>query len=140
MSGLNPDRAGDFLAVQFEFDNVFDFDLQPLRHLGTDEDGVVPGELGHRLGQFLQPAVVGELSVVDGGIAAEVELDGAGVSNARAAEAPPPSRVNRFRSEGGAFDPSIVQRLAPELLEVGAGVLLLPVGAHKVVAGRFSLT
>ena len=86
MAGLNPDRAGDFLPVQLEFDHVFDFDLQPLRHLGTDEHGVVPGELGHRLGQFLQPAVVGELSVVDGGIAADVELDGVRVGQRRYSE------------------------------------------------------
>jgi hypothetical protein len=50
MSGLNPDGAGDFLAIQFQLDDVFSFDLQPLRHLGTDEHGIVPGELGHRLG------------------------------------------------------------------------------------------
>ena len=80
MSGLNPDGACDFLAVQFEFDNVFRCELQALRHFGTDLHGVVPGELGHRLGKFLQPAVVGELSIPDGGVAADVELDGVGVS------------------------------------------------------------
>src|ERR1700723_1474656 len=45
MSSLNPDRAGDFLAVQFEFDNIFDFDLQPLRHRGTDLHAAVPSKL-----------------------------------------------------------------------------------------------
>ena len=79
MSGLNPDGAGDFFAVEFELDHVFDFDLETLRHLWADEDGVVPGELGHRLGQFLEPAVVGELAVVDGGVAADVELDSVGI-------------------------------------------------------------
>ena len=33
-----------------------------------------------------------------------------------------------------------MQRLAPELLEVGAGVLFLPVGANQIVAGRVGLT
>ena len=33
-----------------------------------------------------------------------------------------------------------MQRLAPELLEVGAGVLLLPVGANQIVPGRIGLT
>ena len=79
MSGLNPDGAGDFLTVQFKFDDVFGFDVQALGHRGTDLDGVVPRELVHRLGKFLQPAVVGELSVVDGGVAADVELDGVGI-------------------------------------------------------------
>ena len=52
--------------------------LIPMRSAmaGTHQDRIVPGELVHRLGQFLQPAVVGELAVVDGGIAAEVDLDG----------------------------------------------------------------
>ncbi len=140
MACLNPYRAGDFLAVQLQFDNVFTFDLQALRHLGADEHGIVPGELGHRLGQFLQPAVVGELSVVDGGIAADVELDGVGGCG---------DRIWRweicglrgygFRSVGRAFDPAIVQRLAPELLEVCAGVLFLPIGAQQIVTGRIRL-
>ena len=33
-----------------------------------------------------------------------------------------------------------MQRLAPELLEVRARVLLLPVGANEIVAGRVGLT
>src|SRR5580704_9844422 len=79
MAGLNPDGAGDFFAVQFKLDHVFRGNLQPVGHLGADQDRVVPGELGHRLGQFLQPAVVGKLSVVDGGVAADVELDRVGI-------------------------------------------------------------
>ena len=31
MSGLNPDGAGDFLTVQFEFDDVFGGDVEALR-------------------------------------------------------------------------------------------------------------
>ena len=65
-----------FLPFSSKFDDVFGGDAEALRHLGADLDGVVPGELVHRLGEFLQPAVVGELSVVDGGVAADVELDG----------------------------------------------------------------
>src|SRR5271168_2405949 len=141
MSGLNPDWAGDLLSIQFQFDNVFHFNLEPLGHLGTDEHGVVPGELGHRLGQFLQPAVVGELSVVDRGIAADVEFDGVGrgipISYARKAYG---SHGNRFRGISCSVYPAIVQGFAPELLEVSAGVLLLPVGADKVVTRGVSLT
>src|SRR3984885_6581313 len=51
VAGLNPDRTLDFLSVELEFDNVFCVDLQPFGHLGADEDGVVPGELGHGLGE-----------------------------------------------------------------------------------------
>ena len=79
MPDLHPDRTRDFFAVEFEFDHVDGLYAQAVGHLGTHEHGVVPGELVHRLGQFLQPAVVGKLSVVDGGIATDVELDGVGV-------------------------------------------------------------
>ena len=47
---------------------------------------------------------------------------------------------DRFWLERGAVDPAIVQRLAPELLEVCAGVLLLPVSADEIVSGRVGLT
>jgi hypothetical protein len=83
MSCLNPDWAVNFFSVQLKFDDIFGLDLQALRHLGADEDSVVPGQFRHWLGQFLQPPVVGELSVVDGGVAAEVELDGPDVSRFR---------------------------------------------------------
>src|SRR5580704_3125509 len=143
MAGLNPNRAPNFLAIQFQLDNVIDLNLQPLRHLGTDEHGVVPSELGHRLGQFLQPAVVGELPVVDGGIAADVELDlsltyriyrrtkwiSSGVEVIR----------KRFWGERRPLNPSIMQRFAPELLEIGAGVLLLPIAARQIIASRVRL-
>src|SRR5580658_6460944 len=79
MPGLNPDSALSFLPVEFEFDYVIHGEVKTLGHLGADLDGIVPGELRHRLGEFLEPAVVGELSVVDGGVAADVELDGGGV-------------------------------------------------------------
>ena len=88
MSGLNPDGALNLFAVQFEFDYVHRHDVETLGHLGADEHGVVPGELRHRFGEFLQPSVVGELSVVDGGIAADVELDGVGVALRSKRDAP----------------------------------------------------
>src|SRR5258707_8834491 len=137
MAGLNPDRAGDFLSVQFEFDNVFDFDLEALRHLGADEHGVVPSELGHRLGEFLQPAVVGELSVVNGGVATDVELDGAGV-RLRRLRSTRTFRRYGFWSECCSFNPAIVQRFAPESFKVPA-VLFLPIGTNQMVAVRVSL-
>src|SRR5208282_4989078 len=53
MASLNPDGAFDFLAVEFQFDDVFRCQLQALGHRGTDHDGVVPGQLGQRLRTFL---------------------------------------------------------------------------------------
>src|SRR5208283_1604665 len=83
MPYLNPNWALDFLPVQFKFDDIASLDLQPVRHLGTNEHSIVPSKLGHRLGKFLQPADVGELSVVDAGVAADVELDRAGIVSPR---------------------------------------------------------
>ncbi len=53
MAGLNPDRAFYFLAIEFEFGNVFEIQFQPLGHCRADHDGVVPSELGQRLWKFL---------------------------------------------------------------------------------------
>ena len=136
MADLDPDRSGHLLAVEFEFDQVFGFDLHALGHGRTHQHRVVPGELVHRLGQFLQPAVVGELSVVDGGIAAEVDFDGLGVGGRSASGKPAALGADRLRRERSAFHPAIVQRFSPEGVEIGAGVLLLPVGLHDFVAAR----
>ena len=79
MSGLNPGCAADLHSIQFELKNIFGDDLHALGHLRAEADNVVPRKLVERLREFLQPAVVGELSVVDSGITADVELDGVGV-------------------------------------------------------------
>ncbi len=65
MSSLNPDWSRDLLAIEFQLDHVFCLQTHPRGHCRPDQHGVIPGDLGHRLGQFLQPAVVGELAVVD---------------------------------------------------------------------------
>ena len=65
-----------YLPFSSTRDHVLVLDLQPLGHLRRHEQRIVPGHLGHRLGKFLQPAVVGEAAVVDGRIAAEVDFDG----------------------------------------------------------------
>ena len=140
MSGLDPDCALAFLAVQFEFDNVFRGELQALRHFGTDLHGVVPGELGHRLGKFLKPAVVRELSIPDGGVAANVELDGVGVSGLAFRWRDCRFCGDRSRLERSAVNKAVVQRLPPELLEGSASEastsrcgLSLPVAANEIV-------
>ena len=81
MAYLNPDWGRYFLSVEFELDQIFGLDSHALSHCGPHQDRVVPGELVHGLGQLLQPAVVGELAVVDRGIAAEINLDGLAVDD-----------------------------------------------------------
>ena len=44
-----------------------------------------------------------------------------------------------LRRERRAFDPAIVQRFPPEGVEVGAGMLLLPVGLHDFVSAGIGL-
>ncbi len=50
-----------------------------------------------------------------------------------------PSSVNILRRVGRAFDPAVVQRLAPESVEIGAGVLFLPVLLNQIVSGETRL-
>ncbi|PYX22190.1 MAG: hypothetical protein DMG82_15295 [Acidobacteria bacterium] len=135
MSGLHPDRPGNFAPREFDRDHVLRLELFALGHLGADQDGIVPGQFRHRLGKFLQPAVVGELAVVNGRVSAEIDLKrlliGGGGFRWNVGLG-----GNGFRSIGRSLDPPIVQRLAPEGFEVAAGMLLLPVGADQVVSGR----
>src|SRR3989449_7178385 len=49
--------------------------LQPLGRGGTDQNSVVPGELCDRLGQFLQPAVVGESAVENRRVVSKDDLE-----------------------------------------------------------------
>ena len=49
--------------------------LQLRRSLRADEGGIVPSELGDGLRQFLEPAVIGEATVVNARIGAEDEFD-----------------------------------------------------------------
>src|SRR5437773_2486664 len=50
---------------------------QPLGSLGTDERGIIPGKLGQRLRQLLQPTVVGEAAVKDCRVGLKRNLEGA---------------------------------------------------------------
>ena len=55
------------------------FDPQIARALRADQRGVVPSELGDRVGQLLEPAVVGVAAVVELRIRHEDDLEGASV-------------------------------------------------------------
>ncbi len=56
-------------------DDVFILDREARRRARTEECRIAPGQLGEGLGELLQPAVVGETSVVDAGVRQEAELE-----------------------------------------------------------------
>src|SRR5204862_7577325 len=56
-------------------DDIVAADAESRRRRRAHESGVVPSQLGDRLGKFLQPAVVGETPVVDAGVGEKRELD-----------------------------------------------------------------
>src|SRR5581483_2971240 len=97
--------------------------------------GIVPSELRHRLGQFLQPAVVGEATVVNRWIAAEVDFDCAlSGRRCRTREICVLCR-NLLGLRSRAVDPTLLERLAPPQVEVGTGMFRLPVVLNDLVAG-----
>ncbi len=113
------------------------------RCLGADQRGIVPGELGDRLWQFLQPAVIGETPVVDARIGAEDEFKigrGSGFwrrqTRGSESEGGTDRGISRTRNE------PIVQRFAPEFFgstrflerrEVGGLPHHLRVGAQRII-------
>ncbi len=74
LARLDPRRQFQRLAPIAELDHVLVGDPQLVRQRLADEGRVVPGHPVHRLGQFLQPAVVGEPAVPDRRIGAEDQL------------------------------------------------------------------
>ncbi len=63
---------------------IIEFQLAISRIFHADDQGVVPHQLGQRIGRFLQPAVVGEAAIVSVrvGIKAEGETARAATSGA----------------------------------------------------------
>src|SRR5262249_8105011 len=81
VAGQNPNRGFHHAVAQIEFDDIDKrlpmlsagaarslIEPQLARKRGTDEDGVVPSKLRDRLGQLLQPTVVGKTTIEDGRI------------------------------------------------------------------------
>src|SRR5712691_8812785 len=108
MAGLNPDRQLKRFSVQLELDHVSALHADALGHLGTQLQRIVPGHLAHRFGQFLQPAIVGKLAVVDAGVAAEVDLDCVLTSSSRRRWKIRCFRRNLLRLECGAVNPAFM--------------------------------
>ena len=67
----NPDGRFHRLPVPAQFHHIAVVHPQLPGARGADQRGVVPGQLGERLGQFLQPAIVRETAIPDGGIGAQ---------------------------------------------------------------------
>ncbi len=92
------DQGGDLQAAAGEVQphDVAGGHAQRLRGRRADDGGVIPGQLGDRVGELLQPAVIGEPAVVDLGIAVQDEFEVIGRERyrERAARPPPPWRSN----------------------------------------------
>src|SRR5207248_5054599 len=99
-------------------------DAELLARRRADECGVVPAEGADRLGQLLEPAVVGEPAVEEGRVGAEVDLVLAGGRRGGAELLGPVAGQRRVRlaGQGTAGDHARPHRLLPERLEL-AGLL-----------------
>src|SRR5690349_4544148 len=75
MSGLYPRGRPQRMTLVGQLKHVPRLHVQAVSRGRAQDGGVVPGEFGNRLGQFLEPPVVAEPSVVNGGIGTEVHLE-----------------------------------------------------------------
>src|SRR5690606_8801886 len=67
-------ELGGFLAGDLD-QRALGIDAEFLAETGADEDGVVPSDLGDRVGALLEPAVVGEAAVIDLVVEGEADLE-----------------------------------------------------------------
>src|SRR5581483_6706985 len=100
--------------------------------------------LGKRLGQFLQPAVVGESSIPNRRVWMKGNLQAGSFAllTSRAARCFPALlfQLNRSRGQSGSGENSIMHRLAPGLLKIIAAQFLLPpMVADDVIAAAHRL-
>ncbi len=70
-SELQFDDVGMKAAVFAAVGVAAQADAQSTRRGRTHQGGIVPGQRRDRLGQFLEPAVVGEAAIVDGRVRLE---------------------------------------------------------------------
>ena len=133
VAGLDEGRSGDGPAGHGHRHVIAVADAQRLRGRGRHQHGVVPRQLRQRLGEFLQPAVVGKATVVNRRVRREGHF-------VRAADGSRGRRHRRgahgFGRRRGAGNHAVVDGLAPGLVEHRAGKrgLGLPVLAHQFVA------
>ena len=108
--------------------------LELIRFSGRrrDQRGVVPRQLGHRLGQFLHPAVVREASVVDRRVAPEIDLDAVVRRRLSGDARRHIRRDGRRRCAGNrrrARDEAVVEPFAPQRFEGSGAVVRGAAGA-----------
>ena len=114
---------------------------QLVRGRVRDHRRVVPGQLGQRLGQLLEPAVVGVGAVPDGGIGAEEKRQALdfGFWILDFGLEPGGIHAHGLDRKRAAVDDAVVERLAPAGLEVLARQLALPVVLDDVVRALVGL-
>ena len=74
LAGVDPNRRGDRRITQAEFDNVAIVQCQSLRRARADQCRIVPGHLGQRFRQFLEPGVVSEAAIPNRRIGPKYQL------------------------------------------------------------------
>ncbi len=108
--GVDLDAVDDRLPVA---------DAERLRGARADVGDVVPANLVERLGQLLQPAVVGEAAVVDRRVGVEGDLEPGRLGLGRRRSDRAGGQRHRLRRERAAGNVAVVQHAPPELLEAG---------------------
>ena len=127
----------DRAVLDAQFDHVAGFQSEPPRHRGANERSIVPGEFGQRLGQFLQPTVVGPASVPDARIGPDQQIirlrhgDRCDGSHRRA-------RRGLGRDGCACLRHAVVDRLLPERREI-IPPPRLPRRADDLVATRLEI-
>ncbi len=133
----DPRRSSHDLAAVLNVDDVPIGETQTLGHRGRDEHDVVPGQLGERLGELLEPPVVCVSAVVDGRIRPEDDLGSLGGGRRGTG-----GRLQRhlLGGEGCARDDPVIQHDAPAMLEIRGVQSALPVALDEIVRRRVGLT
>src|SRR5512146_2704662 len=137
MACLDPDGALGLATLVLDLDYILAANAKLLRRRNAQKNGISPSDLNHRLGQFLQPAVVGETPVVNGWVLAEQNFYAAAGWLWRRKSAS--AGCDRFRRRRAIGDKTVMQHATPPRLVIGAGVLRFPVIANDVVANSLGI-
>src|SRR3954463_903370 len=112
---------------------------KPFRSSRTDNGRVFPGKFGQRLGQFLEPAVVGESAVPDRGIWTEGDFERIRSRRQRRGVrhrvSKGPSYFARFGS--GLRHQSVMQSLLPAFFKALIAKPAFPILSDDFMRGQF---
>src|SRR5262245_56436592 len=111
-------------------------------HGGTDIGGVVPAQPAERFGELLEPTVVGETPVEDGGIRPNDELSFAAGRGGARRGVPVVSKADALFGQARAGHDTVVQSAAPRRFKVAAvwKTALAPSGTHDIVGRPLRLS